>query len=241
MVVGSGLCVVMALMIAVSVEPTYMTRLARPGAMPIAWVISRFCSLSSQEGRCSLCWYHPSRASVIGDVVCLTDILEVGSQISQICSVVFQQARGSGRRRSEPFRRSRRRACRCPETTPKGRSRWWHGRRRLRASMPWALAKSSLLDEQRVGDGVVVQARDMPEIEWQVERRLAVGRIEIAILGGVLVGAHVHVERRFDGGHSALDLHISCRRANLRRPQTHRSSRTEPPHRSLPGRDQTGR
>ena len=33
-VVGSGLCVVMALMMAVSVEPIYTTRLASPGAMP---------------------------------------------------------------------------------------------------------------------------------------------------------------------------------------------------------------
>jgi len=35
-VVGRGLCVVMALIIAVSVDPTYTTRLASPGAMPIA-------------------------------------------------------------------------------------------------------------------------------------------------------------------------------------------------------------
>ena len=49
MVVGSGLCVVMALMMAVSVDPTYITRLARPGAMPMAWVMSRVCSVSSQR------------------------------------------------------------------------------------------------------------------------------------------------------------------------------------------------
>src|SRR5580704_4736531 len=48
-VVGSGLWVVMALMMAVSVEPTYMTRLARPGAMPMACVMSRVCSVSSQS------------------------------------------------------------------------------------------------------------------------------------------------------------------------------------------------
>ncbi len=48
MVVGSGLWVVMALMMAVSVEPTYITRLASPGAMPRAWVMSRVCSVSSQ-------------------------------------------------------------------------------------------------------------------------------------------------------------------------------------------------
>jgi hypothetical protein len=39
----------MALMMAVSVEPTYMTRLASPGAMPIAWVMSSVCSVSSQR------------------------------------------------------------------------------------------------------------------------------------------------------------------------------------------------
>src|SRR6202167_1994473 len=49
MVVGSGLCVVMALMMAVSVEPMYITRLERPGAMPMAWVMSRVCSVSSQS------------------------------------------------------------------------------------------------------------------------------------------------------------------------------------------------
>src|SRR5208283_3842003 len=48
MVVGSGLCEVMALIIAVSVEPMYITRLASPGAMPIAWVMSSVCSVSSQ-------------------------------------------------------------------------------------------------------------------------------------------------------------------------------------------------
>jgi len=42
------LCVVMALIIAVSVDPMYITRLASPGAMPIAWVMSRVCSVSSQ-------------------------------------------------------------------------------------------------------------------------------------------------------------------------------------------------
>jgi hypothetical protein len=49
MVVGSGLCVVMALMMAVSVEPMYITRLESPGAMPMAWVMSSVCSVSSQS------------------------------------------------------------------------------------------------------------------------------------------------------------------------------------------------
>src|ERR1700733_8834814 len=47
-VFGSGGCVVMAPILAVSVEPMYITRLARPGAMPMACVISNVCSVSSQ-------------------------------------------------------------------------------------------------------------------------------------------------------------------------------------------------
>ena len=47
-VVGSGLCVVIALIIAVSVDPTYIVRLASPGAIPRACVISSVCSVSSQ-------------------------------------------------------------------------------------------------------------------------------------------------------------------------------------------------
>jgi len=47
-VVGSGLCVVIALMIAVSVDPTYITRLFSPEAIPRACVISSVCSVSSQ-------------------------------------------------------------------------------------------------------------------------------------------------------------------------------------------------
>src|SRR5271163_2918563 len=49
MVVGSGLCVVIALMIAVSNDPTYTTKLDSPGAMPIACVMSSVCSVSSQS------------------------------------------------------------------------------------------------------------------------------------------------------------------------------------------------
>src|SRR5450432_600342 len=48
-VVGSGLCVVIALIIAVSDDPTYTTRLASPGAMPSACVMSSVCSVSSQR------------------------------------------------------------------------------------------------------------------------------------------------------------------------------------------------
>ena len=47
--VGSGLCVVIELMMAVSLDPTYITRLASPGAMPRACVMSSVCSVSSQR------------------------------------------------------------------------------------------------------------------------------------------------------------------------------------------------
>jgi hypothetical protein len=44
----SGLAVAMALKMAESVDPTYITSLDSPGAMPIAWVMSSVCSVSSQ-------------------------------------------------------------------------------------------------------------------------------------------------------------------------------------------------
>src|ERR1700688_3686901 len=44
----SGLCVAIALKMAESVDPTYITRLDIPGAIPSACVISRVCSVSSQ-------------------------------------------------------------------------------------------------------------------------------------------------------------------------------------------------
>ncbi len=69
MVVGSGLCVVMALMIAVSVDPMYTTRLASPGAMPIAWVMSSVCSVSSQLGETQLVLVPSVESRVIGTLL----------------------------------------------------------------------------------------------------------------------------------------------------------------------------
>ena len=45
-----GLAVAMALNIAESVDPTYITRLESPGAIPSAWVMSIVCSVSSHRG-----------------------------------------------------------------------------------------------------------------------------------------------------------------------------------------------
>src|SRR5579871_238063 len=76
-VVGSGLCVVMALMIAVSLDPTYITRLANPGAIPNACVMSSVCSVSSQRPPArestQLVLVPSVESNVIGTVlVCLT-------------------------------------------------------------------------------------------------------------------------------------------------------------------------
>ena len=66
----------------------------------------------------------------------------------------------------------------------------------------------ALLDEHRMRDGVVVQTGDVPEVERQVRRRLAIRGIEGAVLGGVLIGAHAHMEGSLDGRNGAFDLHI---------------------------------
>ena len=67
MLVGSGLCVVIAPIMAVSVFPTYTTKLANPGAIPNACVISRVCSESSQPLLCKQLVSEPSvENSVMG-------------------------------------------------------------------------------------------------------------------------------------------------------------------------------
>src|SRR3569833_1731130 len=74
-VVGKGLWLTMALIIAVSLEPMYSVRLASPGAMPRACVMSSVCSVSSQLPPARLCTHEvlvPSvESSVIGtELVC---------------------------------------------------------------------------------------------------------------------------------------------------------------------------
>jgi len=51
---GASVVTVMALMIAVSVLPTYTYSVVMPGAMPSDCVISRICSVSSQLGEVQL-------------------------------------------------------------------------------------------------------------------------------------------------------------------------------------------
>ena len=64
-----------------------MTRLASPGAMPMACVISSVCSVSSQLRR-PACLAARARSvsgeESDGDVVGLADILEIGGQVGKI-------------------------------------------------------------------------------------------------------------------------------------------------------------
>jgi hypothetical protein len=68
------------------------------------------------------------------------------------------------------------------------------------------VAWETTADEKRMRDGVVFEARDVPEIEGQAGGGLAIGGEEGAILGGVLVGEHVDVKSVLYGEDVALDL-----------------------------------
>ena len=48
----------------------------------------------------------------------------------------------------------------------------------------------------------------MPQRERQVDRGFPIRSKEWAVLGGVLVNAHGHVECALDGGHRALELQV---------------------------------
>ena len=63
----------------------------------------------------------------------------------------------------------------------------------------------ALLHEQRVRNRVVVQTRNVPEVERQSCGRLLIGSIKHPVLGGVLIGPHIDVKRRFDGRNRGLD------------------------------------
>ncbi len=79
-----------------SVEPTYMIRLASPGAMPSACVMSSVCSVSSQlppaVESTQLVLVPSVESERDGNVVGLVGILVVGGQIGEIGAVILQQA-----------------------------------------------------------------------------------------------------------------------------------------------------
>ena len=93
----------------------------------------------------------------------------------------------------------------------------------------------ALADEQRVRDGVVVEAGDVPELEGQIGGGLAVGRVEGAVLGRMLVGPHAHVEGSLDGGDGAFDLDVHAVAGAADDGEAVRSSRSEQRRHSPPG------
>ena len=86
-------------------------------------------------------------------------------------------------------------------------NRWWHGRRRLSRRCHGRPHRRPAL-QQAVRNGIVIQPRNMPQRERQVGRGLGIGSVEDAVLGGVLVGQELHMERALDGRHGTLDLNV---------------------------------
>jgi hypothetical protein len=56
--------------------------------------------------------------------------------------------------------------------------------------------------------GIVIQSSNVPEREGQVHSGFAVGRVEGAILGGILIDSETHVKGLLDVGHPADELQV---------------------------------
>lgn len=61
-----------------------------------------------------------------------------------------------------------------------------------------------------MGDGVVVESSDVPELEGKIDSGLAVRSEEAAVLRGMLVGAHRDVEGLLDGGDGSGDVEVEA-------------------------------
>src|ERR1700722_20570598 len=59
-------------------------------------------------------------------------------------------------------------------------------------------------------EGKVVKPRNMPQRKREVCGGLAIGRIEAAILGGVLIDAHIYMECALYFCHRARYLHVDA-------------------------------
>ena len=70
--------------------------------------------------------------------------------------------------------------------------------------------------ESGARDRIIVQARDVPKLERQVDCWLAVGSEEGAVFRGVLIDAQGHMEGIFDVRHRAFELHIKSIARGLR-------------------------
>ena len=93
---GASVVTVMALMMALSVLPTYTYKPVMPGAMPSAWVMSRICSVSSQSPPALLSMQLRLVPSVEMPVTVgssgLSNVAVVGVQIRDIVSQELKQA-----------------------------------------------------------------------------------------------------------------------------------------------------
>ena len=161
--------------------------------MPSAWVMSMVCSVSSQL---------PSKAAGAGpvrgyqrdrNIVGLAGVRIVCVQVGQIGAGIFQQAERlavAGESCSAVIRRAHVAAA--------------EGGRRAGAGGGHRLHARASVNEGGLRNGVVVQAGNVPEPEREIQRGFAIGRIEGAVFGGVLVEAHGHMEGRLDAGHGPV-------------------------------------
>src|SRR5208337_3174244 len=65
-----------------------------------------------------------------------------------------------------------------------------------------------VVNESWTRNRIVLQARDMPQLERQVHRGLPIRRIEGAVLRGVLVDTHGDVEGSLDACYCSCNLHV---------------------------------
>jgi hypothetical protein len=61
-----------------------------------------------------------------------------------------------------------------------------------------------------MGNGVIVEAGDVPELEGEIDAGLAVGSEEDAVFSGVLVGAQGEVKSLVDGGYGSGDAEVEA-------------------------------
>ena len=80
------------------------------------------------------------------------------------------------------------------------------------------LGSRGAVRESGARNGVVVETRNVPELEREIDGGLAIGRIEAAVFGRVLIQIHLDVEGFFDGrdGRGEANIHGIARAAGHR-------------------------
>src|SRR5208337_4032919 len=64
------------------------------------------------------------------------------------------------------------------------------------------------MDDFGTRNRIVIQTRDMPQLERQVHRGLPVRSIKIAVVDGIVVKTQSYVEGCLDGRDRALELYV---------------------------------